>query len=62
MKRTQGENQELSRLIEANLPLVKHIVFQVAVHFPRHVDRDELARRGVRAAAFTGAALEPSLP
>ena len=46
MKRTQGENQELSRLIEANLPLVKHIVFQVAVRFPRHVDREELARAG----------------
>src|SRR5689334_21238287 len=46
LKRTQGENQELSRLIEAHLPLVKHIVFQVAVHFPRHVDRDELARAG----------------
>ena len=25
---------------------MKHIVFQVAVHFPRHVDRDELARAG----------------
>ena len=46
LKRTQGESQELSRLIEQNLPLVKHIVFQVAVHFPRHVDRDELARAG----------------
>jgi len=46
LKRTQGEGQELSRLIEQNLPLVKHIVFQVAVHFPRHVDRDELARAG----------------
>ncbi len=46
MKRTQGETQELSRLIEQNLPLVKHIVFQVAVHFPRHVDRDDLARAG----------------
>lgn len=46
LKSTQGENQELSRLIEQNLPLVKHIVFQVAVHFPRHVDRDELARAG----------------
>lgn len=46
MKRTQGESQELSRLIEQHLPLVKHIVFQVAVHFPRHVDRDELARAG----------------
>ncbi len=33
------ETQELSRLIEEHLPLVKHIVFQVAVHFPRHVDR-----------------------
>jgi len=46
LQSTQGENQELSRLIEQNLPLVKHIVFQVAVHFPRHVDRDELARAG----------------
>ncbi len=36
----------LSDLIERNLPLVKHIVFQVAVHFPRHVERDELARAG----------------
>ena len=42
----QSNNQELSRLIEQHLPLVKHIVFQVAVHFPRHVDRDELARAG----------------
>src|SRR5262245_47690603 len=40
------ETQELSRRIEEHLPLVKHIVFQVAVHFPRHVDRDELARAG----------------
>ncbi len=37
---------ELAELIEGSLPLVKHIVFQVAVHFPRHVDRDELARAG----------------
>jgi RNA polymerase sigma factor FliA len=37
---------ELAEMIEKNLPLVKHIVFQVAVHFPRHVDRDELARAG----------------
>jgi RNA polymerase sigma factor for flagellar operon FliA len=33
-------------LIEQQLPLVKHIVFQVAVHFPRHVDREDLARAG----------------
>lgn len=45
-KGTNGDTQELSRLIEQHLPLVKHIVFQVAVHFPRHVDRDELARAG----------------
>jgi RNA polymerase sigma factor for flagellar operon FliA len=38
--------QDTTRLIEEHLPLVKHIVFQVAVHFPRHVDRDELARAG----------------
>ena len=37
---------ELAEMIEDNLSLVKHIVFQVAVHFPRHVDRDELARAG----------------
>ena len=43
---TKTENKELSQLIEQHLPLVKHIVFQVAVHFPRHVDRDDLARAG----------------
>lgn len=36
----------MTALVEGQLPLVKHIVFQVAVHFPRHVDRDELARAG----------------
>jgi len=43
---TPSDTQELSKLIEQHLPLVKHIVFQVAVHFPRHVERDELARAG----------------
>ncbi|MPY92999.1 MAG: FliA/WhiG family RNA polymerase sigma factor [Acidimicrobiia bacterium] len=37
---------ELAQRIEAHLPLVRHIVFQVAVHFPRHVDREDLARAG----------------
>ena len=46
MTSKKSETQELSKLIELHLPLVKHIVFQVAVHFPRHVDRDELARAG----------------
>jgi RNA polymerase sigma factor for flagellar operon FliA len=45
VKRSEADN-ELAKLIEVHLPLVKHIVFQVAVHFPRHVDRDELARAG----------------
>lgn len=40
------DTSDLTKLIEDNLPLVRHIVFQVAVHFPRHVDRDELARAG----------------
>lgn len=39
-------SDDVARRVEQHLPLVKHIVFQVAVHFPRHVDRDELARAG----------------
>jgi RNA polymerase sigma factor for flagellar operon FliA len=42
-----SSNPETNRLIEENLPLVKHIVFQVSVRFPRHVDREELNRAGV---------------
>jgi len=42
----EPKTKELHQRIEAHLPLVKHIVFQVAVHFPRHVDREELARAG----------------
>jgi RNA polymerase sigma factor for flagellar operon FliA len=41
-----GEDRDKARLIERNLPLVKHVVLQVAVHFPRYVDREELARAG----------------
>ncbi len=44
--KTTDKNQELHDLIEAHLPLVRHVVFQVAVHFPRHVDREELATAG----------------
>ena len=40
------DTQDMNAMIEANLPLVKHIVLQVAVHFPRHVEREELARAG----------------
>lgn len=38
--------EEINELIEQHVTLVKHIVFQVAVHFPRHVEREELARAG----------------
>ena len=38
--------EEINDLIEQHVQLVKHIVFQVAVHFPRHVEREELARAG----------------
>lgn len=41
-----AEASEAAALIEANLPLVRHVVLQVAGHFPRHVDRQELARAG----------------
>ena len=37
-------DKDVAARIEANLDLVKHVVFQVAVHFPRHVEREELAR------------------
>ena len=37
---------ERNARIEKALPLVRHVVFQVAVHFPRHVDREDLARAG----------------
>lgn len=32
--------------IKTHLSLVGHVVFQVAVHYPRHVDREELTRAG----------------
>lgn len=46
MSKIEKNTTEVNERIEAHLPLVKHVVFQVAVHFPRHVDREELARAG----------------
>lgn len=46
MSATEDAGHDVTRLIEEHLPLVRHIVFQVAAHFPRHVDRDDLARAG----------------
>ncbi|MFV0316170.1 MAG: sigma-70 family RNA polymerase sigma factor [Microthrixaceae bacterium] len=39
-------DDEATALVESHLPLVNHVVFQVAVNFPRHVDRDELVNAG----------------
>lgn len=41
-----GTDSNTRELIEQHLPLVRHVVFQVAVNFPRHVDREELATAG----------------
>lgn len=41
-----AESPECRELVERHLPLVAQVVFQVAVNFPRHVDRDELASAG----------------
>lgn len=38
--------EHLGPLIEEHLPLVRQVVFQVAVRFPRHVEREELVRAG----------------
>ena len=43
---TSCGDRGVSELVERHLPLVKHVVFQVAVHFPRHVEREELATAG----------------
>jgi RNA polymerase sigma factor for flagellar operon FliA len=36
-----------AQLIEETLPMVRHVVYQVSAHFPRHVDKEELVRAGV---------------
>lgn len=41
-----GVDTDVTTLVEEHLDLVRHVVFQVAVHFPRHVDRNELAHAG----------------
>lgn len=60
MAESTVDSRELSALIEQHLPLVKHIVFQVAVHFPRHVDRDDLARAGALGLVEAARRYEPS--
>lgn len=45
-KRRSRDAAATRALIEEHLPLVNHVVFQVAATFPRHVEREELARAG----------------
>ena len=47
-------------LVEAHLPLVRHVVLQVAGHFPRHVDRQELARAGALGLVEAAQRFDPS--
>jgi RNA polymerase sigma factor for flagellar operon FliA len=35
---------EAKSLVEAHLPMVRHVLAGVAAHFPRHADREELAQ------------------
>ena len=35
---------EIRSLVEEHLPLVQHVLYQVAAHYPRHADREELAQ------------------
>ena len=41
-----GTERDVDAVIEQYLPLVRHLVHQTAGHFPRHVDREDLARAG----------------
>lgn len=49
-----------AQLVEANLPIVRHVVLQVAGHFPRHVDRQELARAGALGLVEAALRFDPS--
>lgn len=55
-----AQASESATLVEANLPLVRHVVLQVAGHFPRHVDRQELARAGALGLVEAAQRFDPS--
>jgi RNA polymerase sigma factor for flagellar operon FliA len=57
---TQGLHPQTSELIEEHLPLVRHVVFQVSAHFPRHVDKEELVRAGVLGLVEAAHRFEPT--
>jgi RNA polymerase sigma factor for flagellar operon FliA len=41
---TSALSADAKALVEAHLPLVRHVLAGVAAHFPRHADREELAQ------------------
>src|SRR5689334_8526630 len=47
-------------MVENHLDLVRHVVMQVAVHFPRYVDRQELARAGALGLVEAARRFDPS--
>jgi RNA polymerase sigma factor for flagellar operon FliA len=47
-------------MVENHLDLVRHVVMQVAVHFPRYVDRQELARAGALGLVEAARRYDPS--
>lgn len=55
-----GSDRDARALIEENLPLVEQVVVQVAAHFPRHVDRRDLARAGALGLVEAAGRYEPA--
>jgi len=55
-----GDAADRTQLIEQHLPIVHHVVLQVAAHFPRYVDRHELARAGALGLVEAARRFDPS--
>src|SRR5258706_1845481 len=55
-----ADDADRTQLIEQHLPIVHHVVLQVAAHFPRYVDRHELARAGALGLVEAAQRFDPS--
>lgn len=53
-------SNDRAQLVEDHLHVVRHVVLQVAGHFPRHVDRQELARAGALGLVEAAQRFDPS--
>lgn len=56
----RARDSRLDELIEGHLSLVHAVVLQVSAPFPRHVDREELARAGVLGLVEAAHRFDPS--